>query len=59
MQIGVFNHAESLRGLQIGLVNHAEDGSLVPWTTLVNMGFGPEGGVAPLAARGPSRAQDD
>lgn len=25
--------------LQIGLVNHAEDGVL-PWTAIVNMGFG-------------------
>jgi hypothetical protein len=50
VQIGLFNEARSLRGLQIGLVNHAEDGSLVPWSTLLNMGFGPEGTTAPLAA---------
>jgi hypothetical protein len=39
VQIGIVNLAGRLRGLQIGLVNHAEDGVL-PWTTLLNMGFG-------------------
>src|SRR5204863_3078932 len=39
VQIGVFNHTRSLRGLQIGLANHAEDGVL-PWTAILNMGFG-------------------
>ena len=50
VQIGLFNNASSLRGLQIGVVNHAEDGSLVPWSTIINMGFGSDGGAAPLAA---------
>lgn len=39
VQIGVFNHAKSLRGVQIGLANHADDGVL-PWTALLNFGFG-------------------
>jgi len=39
VQIGVFNHAKSLRGMQIGLANHADDGVL-PWTALLNFGFG-------------------
>lgn len=42
VQIGVFNHTKSLRGVQIGLANHAEDGVL-PWTALLNMGFGDGG----------------
>lgn len=47
VQIGVFNEAKSLRGLQIGLANHAEDGVL-PWTTLLNFGFGDgDGGDVP------------
>ena len=47
VQIGVFNYAQSLRGVQIGLANHAEDGVL-PWTTLLNFGFGDgDGGDVP------------
>ena len=57
VQIGLFNHARRLRGLQIGIANHAEDGVL-PWTTILNMGFGDgDGGETddyssrPLAAK--------
>jgi hypothetical protein len=39
VQIGLVNHTRNLLGVQIGLVNHASDGVL-PWTTLLNMGFG-------------------
>ena len=39
VQVGLFNHAKTLRGLQIGLVNHADDGVL-PWSAILNMGFG-------------------
>jgi hypothetical protein len=35
VQIGLVNHAASLRSVQIGLVSHAEDGVL-PWTALLN-----------------------
>ena len=51
VQIGPLSHERSLRGLQIGLVNHAEDGSLVPWSTILNMGFGSDGGESPIAAK--------
>jgi hypothetical protein len=47
IQIGLFNHAKELRGVQIGLANHAEDGVL-PWTALINMGFGDGDGGATL-----------
>ena len=51
------NHAEKLRGLQIGLVNHANDGVL-PWTAILNFGFGdaPEPTHDDSVARGASRA---
>jgi len=41
VQIGLFNQAKHLRGVQIGVANHADDGVL-PWTALLNMGFGDE-----------------
>jgi hypothetical protein len=46
LQVGLVNHASSLRGVQVGLVNHAEEGGLLPWTGLLNIGFG-EGGDEP------------
>ena len=52
VQIGLVNHATSLRGLQIGVVNHAEDGSLVPWSTIINMGFGNDGGIGDVISVG-------
>jgi hypothetical protein len=45
VQIGVFNYAHKLRGVQIGLANHADDGVL-PWTAILNMGFGDGDGGA-------------
>ncbi len=50
VQIGVFNHAKHLRGVQIGLANHAEDGVL-PWTAILNMGFGDAPGYDDDVAR--------
>ncbi len=41
VQIGLFNTAQNLEGVQIGLVNHADDG-LLPWTSIINIGFGDE-----------------
>lgn len=43
VQIGIYNETDNLEGVQIGLVNHAEDG-LLPWTGIVNVGFGDGGG---------------
>ncbi|MEM9695531.1 MAG: hypothetical protein AAGA56_23505, partial [Myxococcota bacterium] len=52
VQIGLYNHAQSLRGLQIGLVNHARDGVL-QWSALLNMGFDDSGESYEVAARRP------
>ena len=57
VQIGLFNHARRLRGMQIGIANHAEDG-LLPWTAILNFGFGEEDGVPTVARRTSDRSVD-
>jgi hypothetical protein len=40
VQIGLFNFATKLQGVQIGLVNRAARGGILPWSALLNVGFG-------------------
>lgn len=40
VQIGLMNLADNLSGVQIGLANHARTGAILPWSPILNIGFG-------------------
>jgi hypothetical protein len=40
VQVGLFNRTDSLHGVQLGLANYARSGGMVPFSVIVNVGFG-------------------